>query len=84
MEPENRPYVDAETKPGDAGTEQWADAPHGSDDPTGRGSLAEPAGTTHEHGVIEGSPADAFINDPDAIGGRDDQDDRWRHGPSRQ
>ena len=84
MEPENRPYVDAETKPGDARTEQWADAPHGSDDPTGRGSLAEPAGTTHEHGVIEGSPADAFINDPDAIGGRDDQDDRWRHGPSRQ
>jgi len=76
MEQENRPYVDAETEPGDAGTEQWADAPHGTDDPTGRGSRAEPAGTVHDHVVVEGSPADVFINDAEAIGARDAEDDR--------
>ena len=30
MEPENRPYVDADTEPGDEGTEEWADTPGGS------------------------------------------------------
>ena len=75
MEPENRPYIDADTEPGDSGTEHWADATRGSDDPTGHGSLAEPAGTTDD-GAIKGSPADAFINDPDAIGARDGEDDR--------
>ena len=35
MEPDNRPYVDPDTEPGDAGTEKWADAPRGTDDSVG-------------------------------------------------
>jgi hypothetical protein len=76
MEPENRPYVDADTEPGDSGTEEWADSPKGSEDPSRRGSLADPEGPTDDDGAIEGSPADAFINDPEAIGARDGEDDR--------
>ena len=74
MEPDNRPYVDPDTKPGDAGTEEWADTPPGSGDPAGRGPLADPAKRTDEHGdgVVDESPADEFINDPDAIDARND------------
>ena len=72
MEPENRPYVDSDTKPGDAGTEEWADTPPGPGEPVGRAPLADPVGTIDDKGVVEGSPADEFINDPDAIGVRNE------------
>ena len=74
MEPENRPYVDPDTKPGDPGTEEWTDTP-GSGDPIGRGPLADPDGSDDD-GVVDGSPADEFINDPDAIRARNDEVDR--------
>ena len=76
MEPENRPYVSADTEPGDAGTEEWAENPSGSGDPERRGPLAEPDGTSDDDGAAEGSPADAFINHPGAIGTRDAEDER--------
>jgi hypothetical protein len=76
MEPENRPYVDSDTEPGDAGTEEWADTLPGSGDPVRRGPLADPVGTTDDDGVVDGSPADEFINDPDAIGVRKDEGDQ--------
>jgi hypothetical protein len=75
MEPENRPYVAPDTEPGDAGTEEWADKPPGSSDPVGRGTLADPAGKTDADDVVDGSPADQFINDPDAIDARKDESD---------
>ena len=75
MEPENRPYVDSDTKPGDPGTEEWADTPPGSADPGGRGPLADPVGKADEEGVVDGSPADEFINDPDAIDAHKDDAD---------
>jgi hypothetical protein len=75
MEPENRPYVDSNTKAGDTGTEEWADTPPGSGDPVGGGPLADPLGTTDD-GIVDGSPADEFTNDPDAIDARNDEDDR--------
>jgi hypothetical protein len=75
MEPENRPYVAPDTEPGDPGTEEWADKPAGSG-PGARGSLADPAGKTGADGVVDGSPADEFINDPDAIDARNDESDR--------
>ena len=66
MEPENRPYVDADTEPGDAGTEGWADT---LPDPGegGKGPLAHPPGMADADGIVDGSPADEFVNDPDAI-----------------
>jgi hypothetical protein len=64
MEPENRPYVDADTEPGDAGTEEFADGVPGSGDSAKPG---HPAKTTDDQGVAEGSPADSFISDPDAV-----------------
>ena len=67
MEPENRPYVDADTEPGDAGTEAWSDTFPRPGDPGESGPLADPVGTTDD-GVVAGSPADEFINDADAIG----------------
>ena len=72
MEPENRPYVDADTKPGDAGTEKWADTRGEHGDPVDRGPLADAAATTDD-GVVDGSPADEFIDDPDAIAARTDK-----------
>lgn len=74
MESENRPYVDPETEPGDSGTEDWADKNSGSGDPAGAEPKAE-AIETDDDGVVEGSPAKEFINDPDAIGARDDEGD---------
>jgi hypothetical protein len=76
LEPENRPYVDSDTEPGDAGTEEWADTLPASGDPVARGPLADPVGTTDVDGVVDGSPADEFINDPDAIGARNDESHR--------
>jgi hypothetical protein len=75
MEPDNRPYVDPHTEPGDAGTEKWADAPRGTDDSVGRQPGPEPLGTADDRGVVEGSPADSFINDPEAISARNDEAD---------
>ena len=74
MEPENRPYVDSDTEPGDAGTEEWAETLPGSAVPAKRGTPADPIGSADD-GVIEGSPADEFINDPEAIGARSDEGD---------
>src|ERR1035441_9162277 len=76
QDPENRRYVDSDTKAGDAGTEEWADALPGSGDPVGRGPLADPVGTTDDDGIVDGSPADEFVNDPDAIDARNDKGDR--------
>lgn len=73
MEPENRPYVDADTKPGDAGTETWADTPPGEALPKERGPLVDPVGTAIDDGIIDGSPADEFINDPSAIEVRNEE-----------
>ena len=73
MEPENRPYVDSKTEPGDAGTEEWADTPTGSADPAGRGPQAAPVVATDGDGVVEGSPADEFINDPEVVRSRNDE-----------
>lgn len=70
MEPENRPYVDSETEPGDSGTEEWSDKRPRPGDPVGRRPLTHPVVTTDDDGVIDESPADEFINDPDAIGAR--------------
>ena len=75
MEPDNRPYVDPHAEPGDAGTENWADTPRGADDSVGRQPGPEPLGTADDQGVVEGSPADSFINDPEAIGARNDEAD---------
>ena len=61
MEPQNRPYVDPDMKPGDAGTEPWADGLSG-----GSGPLADGGTETDAEGAIDGSPADIF-DDGDAI-----------------
>jgi hypothetical protein len=68
MEPGNRPYVDADTEPGDAGTEEWADKPA---DPVhhAQGPHGHPDASNAED-VVDGSPADEFIHDPDAIADR--------------
>jgi hypothetical protein len=76
MEPENRPYVDSDIEPGDTGTEEWADTPPGSGDAARRGPLADPPGLADADSIVDGSPADEFVNDPDAIGARKDEDDR--------
>ncbi len=75
MEPDNRPYVAPNTEPGDAGTEKWADASHGTDDSVGPQPGPGPLGTVNDQGVVEGSPADTFINDPEAVSARNDEAD---------
>ncbi|MDP9483528.1 MAG: hypothetical protein M3P84_09935 [Chloroflexota bacterium] len=75
MEPENRPYVDSGTEPGDAGTEEWAEKLPGAKDSVGRGPLADPPGAADADGIVDGSPADEFVNDPDAIAARNDEHD---------
>jgi hypothetical protein len=74
MEPENRPYVDSDTEPGDAGTEDWAETLPGSGDPAKRATPADPIESADD-GIIDGSPADAFINDPGAIEARSGEGD---------
>jgi hypothetical protein len=75
MEPENRPYVDADTKPGDGGTGAWADTAPGAGDQGDGRPQADPVGITDD-GVVEGSPADEIISDAEAIGARHDEGDR--------
>jgi hypothetical protein len=75
MEPENRPYVDSDTEPGDAGTEEWADTLPEAAGSAGSGPLADPPGTADADGIVDGSPADEFVNDPNAIGARKDEDE---------
>jgi hypothetical protein len=74
MEPTNRPYVDPATEPGDAGTEPWAD--DGTDaaigDPTKGRRIADPVAPSEEDAAIEGSPADHFLTDDDAVGARNE------------
>jgi hypothetical protein len=83
MEPTNRPYVDPDTEPGDAGTEPWADdrADSEAGDRTKRRPLADPVAQSEEGAAIEGSPADEFMTgdavsaqkeDPDQPAGDDD------------
>jgi hypothetical protein len=70
MEPTNRPYVDPATEPGDAGTEPWADAP--TADPSKRPPIADPVAPSDEGAAIEGSPADQFVTEDDAISARNE------------
>lgn len=76
MEPDNRPYVAPDTKPGDAGTEEWADEPPGPGAPAARGPLANPAERADDDGIVDDSPADEFVNDPEAIAARKHEGDR--------
>ncbi|MGZ6271738.1 MAG: hypothetical protein ACXWPJ_06695 [Candidatus Limnocylindrales bacterium] len=74
MESTDRPYVDPETEPGDAGTEPWADG--GPDattgDPTKPRRVADPVAPSEKGAAIEGSPADEFLTHDDAVGARSD------------
>jgi hypothetical protein len=78
MEPTNRPYVDPDTEPGDAGAESWAD--DGGDPPTGNPRKgrpgADPVDPSEEDAAIEGSPADHFLTDDDAVGARNEDPDQ--------
>lgn len=76
MEPENRPYVDSETEPGDSGTEEWSDKRPAPGDPIPRRPPTHPVVTTDDHGVIDESPANEFSNDPDAIGAHNAEDEQ--------
>ena len=75
MEPDNRPYVAPDTKPGDAGTEEWADELPKPDAPVQQGPLANPAARADKDGIVDDSPADTFVNDPDAVTARNDEGD---------
>jgi hypothetical protein len=67
MEPGNRPYIDPDTTPGDAGTEEWADNP-ATPDPKGHTPVAPTGGGAIDDGIIDGSPADEFVEGHTAIG----------------
>jgi hypothetical protein len=73
MKATNRPYVDPVTEPGDAGTEPWADdrANAEADDRTKDRSAADRASPAPTDAAIEGSPADEFLTNEDAISARD-------------
>ena len=74
MEPTNRPYVDPATEPGDAGTEPWADDrvdPEAEDGPKPR-PLTDPLAPSEDDAAIEGSPADQFLTDEDAVSARNE------------
>jgi hypothetical protein len=73
MEPYNRPYIDPDTKPGDDGTEPWADEAPTEGDDGERGPLAEGRAETDPEGAIIGSPADIF-DDRNAISASNDED----------
>jgi len=70
MEPANRPYVDPGTDPGDTGTENWADTLPAPEAPAPPGPIAAPEGMAIDDGIVDGSPADEFVNDPGAIAAR--------------
>jgi hypothetical protein len=78
MEPTNRPYVDPDTEPGDAGTEPWADDPADSEaaDRSKRRPAAEPVVPSAEGAASEGSPADQFLTEDDAISARNEDPDQ--------
>ena len=78
MEPTNRPYVDPATEPGDAGTEPWADdgAVDATGDPTKRPPITNPVAPSEEDAAIEGSPADHFLTDDEAISARNEDFDQ--------
>jgi hypothetical protein len=69
MEPGNRPYVDPSTAPGDAGTEEWSETQPGAEDGE-KLRHARKQAVDAKDGVVEGSPAEEFIHDPDAIADR--------------
>ncbi len=75
MEPENRPYVGTGTDSGDTGTKKWADTLPDSPEPGKRGDAAARVRTTNGDGVVDGSPADQFINHPKVIDARNDAGD---------
>ena len=75
MEPGNRPYVDPSTAPGDSGTEAWSDTQPGTEDVEKRHEARPPAVDPMD-GIVDGSPAEEFIHDPDAIADRKYADDR--------
>jgi len=62
MEPQNRPYVDVDTKPGDIGTEAWADNPRGTGTPAVPAPAPAPVDAPIDDGIIDGSPAEAFVS----------------------
>lgn len=66
MEPQNRPYIDPDTKPGDAGTEDWADNPRGLGEPAPGRPRADPVEKPIDDGIIDGSPAEVFVGGPAA------------------
>lgn len=68
MEQGHHPYIDPETEPGDAGTEEWADGvPAPADHPH-----AHEAHKIDPEGAPEGSPADVLIHHPEVIAARKD------------
>jgi hypothetical protein len=75
MEPTNRPYIDPATEPGDAGTEPWADAYAQAEDPTKRRPAPDPVAPSEEGAASEGSPADQFLTDDDAVSARNEDPD---------
>lgn len=78
MESSNRPYVDPVTEPGDAGTEPWADdrADSEADDHTRRRPPADPVVPPEEGAAIDGSPADQFLTEDNAVSARNDDPDQ--------
>jgi len=71
MEPGNRPYVDPSTAPGDAGTEEWSDTQPGTEGDEKRHQARQPV-VDPKDGIVDGSPAEEFIHDPDAIADRNE------------
>ncbi len=78
MEPTNRPYVDPATEPGDAGTEPWADdsGTPATGHPTKRRPVADPVAPSEESAAVEGSPADQFLTDDEAVSARNKDADQ--------
>ena len=71
MEPGNRPYVDPSTAPGDAGTEEWSDTQPGTEGDEKRHQARQPV-VDPKDGIVDGSPAEEFIHDPDALADRNE------------
>jgi hypothetical protein len=72
MEPGNRPYVDPSTAPGDSGTEEWSETEAGSEEDEKRRQARGPVVDANKDGIADGSPADEFTHDPDAIADRNE------------
>jgi hypothetical protein len=78
METTNRPYIDPTTEPGDAGTEPWADdgGTAAAGDPTKRRPAEDSVAPSEEGAAIEGSPADQFLTDDQAVSARNEDADQ--------